>query len=223
MPHARSGEVGDAAWRDYTRLLLTLYDPFVVGPIARFVWRCPSPLLVDEYRRRIRAPHLDIGPGTGYFIDRSGLPDGSDVTIVDPNRNVLRHATRRLARLNVRAIEASVLQALPVSGPFGSAALHLVLHCLPGPTERKAAAVANVAATLAPGGVLFGATVLGTSGDHSWLARRILWAFNRRGAFDNLGDSVDGLRAILEASFDQVDLTTIGSIATFVATKSAAP
>ena len=46
-------------------------------------------------------------------------------------------------------------------GPFDSAALSYVLHCLPGPQSQKAAAIRNAAAVLAPEGVLFGGTVLG--------------------------------------------------------------
>ena len=163
--------------------------------------------------------HLDVGPGTGYFIERSGLPDGSRVTLLDPNTNVLKHASRRLGRLDVTVVEADVLKPLPVDGQFESAALNLVLHCLPGPLDRKATAVANVAAVLEPTGVLFGATVLGRSGPHSWLARRVLGAFNRRGAFDNLDDTEEGLRAILAASFEHVMLETVGSTAIFSATK----
>jgi hypothetical protein len=83
---------------------------------------------------------------------------------------------------------------------------------------RKAAAVANVAAVLAPNGVLFGASVLGMSGPQTWLSRRVLAAFNRRGAFDNLTDTEDGLREILAASFEDVELETVGSIAIFTAT-----
>jgi SAM-dependent methyltransferase len=211
----------DPAYRgqsDYTRLLLNVYDPMVLGLAARFVWRCPTARLVEGYRQHIRDRHLDVGPGTGYFLEQSGLPDRSRVTIVDPNPNVLDHASRRLRRLDVTATEADVLKPLPVDGPFASAALHLVIHCLPGPLSRKALAVANVAAVLAPSGVLFGASVLGASGRHTWLARRVLTAFNRRGAFDNLGDSEEGLREILAESFEQVELEAIGSIAIFAAT-----
>jgi SAM-dependent methyltransferase len=203
--------------RDYTRLLLNLYDPLVLGPIARYVWRCPTPTLVERYRRHIRPRHLDVGPGTGYFIERSELPPGSLVTILDPNPNVLRHVSRRLARLAVTAVEADVLKPLPVTGRFDSAALHLVFHCLPGPLERKADAIANVAAVLAPDGVLFGATVLGRSGRHSWAARRMLDAFNRQGGFANLDDTETRLREILAVSFDRVDLEVVGSIALFAA------
>jgi SAM-dependent methyltransferase len=203
---------------EYTRVVLKAYDPLVLGPIARFVWRCPTTGLVERYRRHIRNPHLDVGPGTGYFLEQSGLPDGSPVTILDPNRNVLRHVSQRLGQLDITSVEADVLKPLPVSGPFNSAALHLVIHCLPGPRARKAGAVANVAAVLAPDGVLFGASVLGTSGRHTWAARRMLAAFNRQGGFDNLADTQEGLGEILEASFEHVEVEAIGSIAIFAAT-----
>ena len=212
----------DPAYRgqaDYSPLLLRLYDPIVIGVVAGLVWRFPADPLPDLYRSRIRERHLDVGPGTGYLIDHSGIPDGSHITIVDPNPNVLRHATRRLHRLNVTAVEADVLKPLPVDGPFDSAALSLVIHCLPGPLTRKAAAIANIAAVLAPDGVLFGASVLGRSGQHTWLGRRVLAAFNRRGAFDNLDDSADGLREILAASFENVELETFRSVVVFSASK----
>jgi SAM-dependent methyltransferase len=204
---------------DYSKPLLRVYDPIVLGFVSWFVWGCPTNRLLDGYRRHIRDPHLDVGPGTGYFIDESGITDGSRVTILDPNATVLRHAGQRLARLDVTAVEADVLKPLPVTGPFASAALNLVIHCLPGPLERKAKAVENVAAVLAPGGVLFGSSVLGTTGPHGWRARRVLSAFNRRGAFDNLEDTEEWLWDILEASFDQVELEVVGSVAIFSATK----
>ena len=210
----------DPAYRgqaDYSRSLLRVYDRLVLGFAARAVWRCPTARLLEGYQQHIRDRHLDVGPGTGYFLERSGLPDSSRVTILDPNPIVLDHASRRLRRLNVTAVEADVLKPLPVDGPFDSAAMNLVIHCLPGPMPRKAAAVANIAAVLAPTGVLFGASVLGTAGPQTWLSRRVLAAFNRRGAFDNLDDTEEGLREILAGSFDHVDLETVGSIAIFAA------
>jgi len=41
---------------------------------------------------------------------------------------------------------------------------------------------------------------------------------NRRGTFDNLGDTEEGLGQILKASFDRVELETVGSMAIFAAT-----
>jgi len=202
---------------EYTPFFLKIYDPLVLGFFTRVVWRCPTTRLVERYRRHVRPLHLDVGPGTGYFLERAGLPAGSPVTILDPNVHVLDHASRRLQRLDITIVEADVCKPLPLDGPFDSAALNGVIHCLPGPLSRKAGAVANVAAVLAPTGVLFGASILGTSGSHTWLSRRALDANNRRGIFDNLGDTQEGLGEILGASFEEVELETVGSVAIFAA------
>ncbi len=216
----------DPAYRgqaEYSRAMLRLYDRLVLGPIARYVWRLPPEVHdhVGFYREHIRPNHLDVGPGTGYFLEHAGLPAGSKVTVVDPNENVLRHVEQRrgrIGRVELTAGQADVLKPLPVSGPFGSAALSFVLHCLPGPMERKAAAIENIATVLAPDGVLFGTTVLGSTGDHNRLARGFLRTFNKRGAFGNLDDTEAGLREILQRSFSNVDLRAIHGIAIFVAT-----
>jgi SAM-dependent methyltransferase len=207
-----------AGQASFTRTALRLYDPFILGLSMRLVWRCPTARLVEGYRQHIGDPHLDVGPGTGYFLDHAGLPDGSRVTLLDPNPNVLAHASARLGELDVTTVEADVLKPLPVVGPFASAAMDLVLHCLPGPPERKAQAVSNIAAVLAPDGVFFGATVLGTSGDHNRMAHRMLDFYGRRGAFDNDGDSEPWLRETLEGSFREVQVETVHSIAIFTAT-----
>lgn len=211
----------DPAYRGqagYTPFLLTIYDPFVLGFMARAVWRCPTPPVVDRYRHHLGHRHLDVGPGTGYFLDKAGLPAGAEVTLLDPNPTVLARASRRLASMNPTTVEADVLKPLPVSGPFDSAALNYVLHCLPGPQSRKAAAIRNVAAVLAPDGGLFGGTVLGSSEQHTRLARATVWAFNRHGDFDNLGDTEEGLRQILEESFETIEIDVVGSVAHFTAT-----
>lgn len=211
----------DPAFRgqsDYSEALLRLYDPLVLGPIARYVWRCPAELAVRQYRQHNRPNHLDVGPGTGYFLEHGGLPGGSKVTVLDPNPNVLRHVTRRLRDLDVTAVEGDVLKPLPVAGPFDSAAMNAVLHCLPGPLDRKAVAVANVASVLAPGATFFGASVLGRSARHTRMGRAFLTAFNRRGTFDNLDDTEEGIADILRRSFRQVTIETVGGLALFTAT-----
>ena len=207
-----------AGQREYSPQFLKIYDPVILGFFTRVVWRCPTIRLVEPYRRFVGHRHLDVGPGTGYFLERAGLPEHSPVTLLDPNAHVLEHASQRLRRLDITTVEADVCKPLPVDGPFDSAALAGVLHCLPGPLSRKARAVANVAAVLAPTGVLFGSSIVGTSGSQTWLSRRALDVLNRRGTFDNLGDTQEGLSEILRASFDQVELETVGSMAIFAAT-----
>jgi ubiquinone/menaquinone biosynthesis C-methylase UbiE len=202
----------------YNPFLLVIYDPFVLGFMARAVWRCPIPPVVERYRRFLGHRHLDVGPGTGYFIEKSAPPVGTEVTLLDPNPNVLARASRRLAAMQPVTIEADVMKPLPVDGRFDSAALSFVLHCLRGPQSHKAVAIRNVADVLAPEGVLFGGTVLGITERHTPQARAVLRAFNWKGDFDNLGDTAEGLREILEESFETVEVDVIGSTAHFTAT-----
>jgi len=203
----------------YSRAFLRIYDPVILGFYGNVVWRCPTSRLVEQYRQRVGHKHLDVGPGTGYFLEHARLPYDSEITLLDPNADVLTHAARRLSDRHPSAIQADVLKPLPLTAGerFDSAALNYVLHCLPGPPERKAAAVRNVAAGLKPGGVLFGATVLGETGPHTRLSRAVLRFVNSRRIFDNLSDTEDGLRDLLEASFATVEMDVIGSVAVFTA------
>ena len=202
----------------YTRFMLAIYDPWVMGFMAPVVWKSPADPIVARYRRNLRHRHLDVGPGTGYLIEKAEPAEGTEITLLDPNPNVLRRSSRRLAALHPVTVEADVMKPLPLEGRFDSAALSFVLHCLRGPQEHKAVAIGNIAAVLEPDGVLFGSTVLGMEARHSRAARRFLRAFNRHGDFDNLGDTVDGLRGILEGSFETADVEEAGSIAHFTAT-----
>lgn len=201
----------------YTRFLLAIYDPWVVGFMAPVVWRESKHPAIERYRKHLGTRHLDVGPGTGYFIEKAEPPEGTEITLLDPNPNVLARSSRRLAALHPVTVEADVMKPLPLQGRFDSAALSFVLHCLRGPDENKAIAIRNIADVLEPNGVLFGSTVLGTEARHSLAARGVLRAFNRHGDFDNLGDTADGLRETLGASFRTVDVEVTRSVAHFTA------
>lgn len=204
-----------AGQREYTPAFLRMYDRLVLGFFARFMWRCPSARLIEHYDHHIRSRHLDIGPGTGYFLERSRPPE--HLTLLDPNPNVLAHASHRLESLRPVTVEADVCKPLPLEQRFDSVALNYVLHCLPGPQATKAAAVRHVAQVLESDGVLFGATVLGTPELHTWLSSAPLRSNNKRGIFDNLDDTEDGLAEILDRSFLQTSVETVGSVAVFAA------
>lgn len=218
-------EPSDPAYKgqkDYGPALLAIYDWWVLGFMSRAVLRSPTSEMVDRYRSLLGPRHLDIGPGSGYFIDAVGSED-MDLTLLDPNRDVLNHCQKRLARFDPILVEADVLKPLPIEGPFDSVAMSAVLHCLPGPMENKGTAIQNAAVVLASDGVLFGGTVLGTSEDHSAPARTFLKVANRQGGFDNLSDTRSGLEAVLSSSFSEVDVDVAGSLALFTARKPIRP
>lgn len=58
----------------YTPLALAFYDLAVLRLSNSLVWQCSSDVLLDFYNQRISDKHLDIGVGTGYFLDKCRFP-----------------------------------------------------------------------------------------------------------------------------------------------------
>ena len=201
----------------YNPVMLAIYDLWVLGFMSRVVLHVPIPPFVENYRAHLGRRHLDVGPGTGYFLEKAAPPEDTEITLLDPNPHVLRRAGKRLASLSPHLVEADVMKPLPVAGRFDSAALSFVLPCLRGPDSNKAIAIRNIADVLTPEGVLFGGTVLGLGERHTRPARAFLRAANKQGGFDNAGDTAEGLRAILTESFHDVAAETVGSAAMFTA------
>src|SRR5262245_33014165 len=137
-------------YRGYNRFLLTIYDPWVLGFMSRAVWRVPIAPYIEQYRRNLGRRHLDVGPGTGYFIEKAEPPTATEITLLDANPNVLARCSRRLEAMHPTTVHARVMEPLPVEGTFDSAALSFVIHCLRGPMENKATAIRNIAAVLEP-------------------------------------------------------------------------
>ena len=181
----------------YNAAMLAIYDVWVLKFMTKAVWKLPVAQGVERYRRHMGHRHLDVGPGTGYFIEKADPSPDTEITLLDPNQTVLRHVAKRLEEWHPITVEADVMKPLPVDGPFDSAALSFVLHCLRGPEGNKAVAVRNIADVLSLEGVLFGGTVLGLQSNHSKSARAFLRAANKQGGFDNVDDTAEGLRRIL--------------------------
>jgi hypothetical protein len=83
----------------YTPLTLAFYDLVVLGFSNSFAWQCPSRLILNFYNHHVSNKHLDIGVGTGYFLDRCRFPsDAPTIALFDLNRNCLAATARRLRR-----------------------------------------------------------------------------------------------------------------------------
>lgn len=205
----------------YNRATLLAYDLWVLGLSNRYAWACPTPVLLEHFSRHAGARHLDIGVGTGYLLRHARFPVARpDIVLADLNPASLAAAARRIRDLEPRTHQVDVLQPfiLP-EGPFASASMNYLLHCLPGPLAAKAPAVRHAAAQLRPGGTLFGATILGDAAGHNRFGRALMAAYNARGIFGNREDSVAGLRAILEPELSGVDVRVVGKVALFSGTR----
>lgn len=215
-----SSDPGYKGYKEYTPRFLRMYDWWVVGVVAPRIWKMGAGPGIDLYKRHMGQRHLDVGPGTGFFIAEAEPPTDTELTLVDANPNVLNHCAETLAAWEPLTIEANVLRPLPIDGPFDSAALMHVIHCLPAPMAAKSESIKHIAATLTDDGVLFGGTLLGLTADHTRPARTFVRIANALGGFDNLSDNVDSLERILEQSFVDVEIEIpTGSVAYFVASR----
>ncbi len=203
----------------YTLGWLSEYDEQVLDKICLEVWRCDRAELLAGYDRNIGERHLDLGPGTGFFLDRcrhsSPRPQ---IALVDLNPAVLAEASERLRRFRPVTFERDVLSPLELGGArFDSAGLNLLLHCLPGGLGHKAKVFDYARAHVVPSGRIFGSTVLAEGVAHSTKAHELLSRLNAMGAFDNQGDSLSALEAELASRFNDYRIIVRGSVAIFEA------
>lgn len=201
----------------YSRVGLHFYDAGVLGASNRLIWRCSSGRILALYQDSVSANHLDVGVGTGYFLDRVSFPVAIPrLGLMDLNGNSLTHTARRLIRYQPEMYRADILAPIATQiEPFDSIGLNYLLHCLPGPMDSKTAAFDNLRPLLRPGGLLFGGTVLRHVPGLPLAARGLMGMYNALGVFGNAEDSVEGLTEALRSRFAEVDIETHGAVALF--------
>ena len=209
-------EAGQAV---YGRFVLSIYDVAVLGISNRLIWKCPTQRLLAHYDRHVTANHLDVGVGSGYFLDHCRFPSPAPrVALVDLNANALAFASRRIARLGPETYRRNVLEPIAIdAGGFDSIGINYLLHCLPGSIESKAVALDHLARLLNAGGVIFGATLLGHGVPRSFLARHLMRTYNLKGIFSNERDDLEGLKRELSRRFGESSVEVVGCAALFSA------
>lgn len=214
-PQSDQVHAGQAIYLPWT---LPLYDRVAFKINCRLLFRVPVSEVVAMFDRNVSPDHLDVGVGTGYFLDNCRTAPQQAITLADLNEHSLRHAARRLARFEVKTVRANALEPLPLpKAAFGSASMNFLLHCVPGSIRQKAKVLDNVAACVRPGGRIFGATVLAKGVPVGAAARASFPLLNWRGVMQNSEDSLDDLRTELAARFPEHKVTVHGCTALFEA------
>jgi SAM-dependent methyltransferase len=217
MPTLDRSDPAHAGQAVYTRSVLSIYDAVVYGFNSPVLWRCPKERIVAHYDANVSARHLDIGVATGALLDACSFPAAPELTLMDLNPNSLAAAAARLARYEPRTHRANVLEDWRLEpDTYDSVAMTHLLHCVPGPMSAKGAtAFEHAHRALAPGGTLFGATILGRGVPISPLARAFIAISNARGILDNREDTP----AALATAFPTRAVTIHGTVALFTARK----
>ncbi|MGO1120159.1 class I SAM-dependent methyltransferase [Rhodovibrionaceae bacterium A322] len=202
----------------YTPKSLRIYDFLVHVVSNHLLWRCPTARIQALHNQHMSNNHLDVGVGTGYFLDKGRFPTPQPrLALMDLNTHCLAHAAQRVARYKPTLHEANILE--PVywqDDKFDSIGLGYLLHCLPGSMKSKAVVFDNLKPLLNDGGCLFGATILGQGVQLNAAARKLMGLYNAKGIFTNGEDNLEDLEANLKKAFRRYDLEVVGSVALFV-------
>ncbi|KAK9235280.1 hypothetical protein V1525DRAFT_275739 [Lipomyces kononenkoae] len=205
----------------YTKLVLRLYDFIVLTVSNQWIWKCPTSILNAHYDRHLTANHLDVGVGTGYFLDTSRFPVAHPrIVLFDLNSNTLEYTTQRIARFAPESYVVNVLEPITLKGltKFDSVGINYLLHCLPGDgIAEKAVVFDHLSGIMNDGAKLFGATILSKGVPCSWLAKALMAFYNEKGIFSNQRDSLSDLKAELEKRFREVEIEIVGCVALFSA------
>jgi len=201
----------------YTKGNLRLYDFVVLGLTNHLIWNCPTNRLIQQYNKHITANHLDVGVGTGYFLDQCRFPSHTPrVALSDINRNSLDFAARRIARHSPETYLRNVLEPVSIDAAnFDSVGINYLLPSHPGSIAAKSVILDHLKALMNPNAVLFGSTLLQGGVSRSWLARRLMVFYNKKGIFSNQHDDLDGLKQALNQRFHDVSIEIVGCAALF--------
>jgi ubiquinone/menaquinone biosynthesis C-methylase UbiE len=203
----------------YSRQFLSVYDLYVLGFSNTFVWQCPSRLILDFYNAHISGKHIDVGVGTGYFLDKCKFPTRQPtIVLVDINPNSLHTSAKRLQRYHPTTHRANVFALFQLEeADFDTISLNYLLHCLPGNLLSKGAVLRNLKPLLNEnGGVIFGTTILGAGIKQNFLAKVLMRAYNSKRIFSNLNDNAADLERVLQDNFRDYSIHIVGCVAFFV-------
>lgn len=212
-----TGEQIAAGQAIYTKAVLSLYDVVVTRASNLYLWRCPKARLVEHYNEHVTANHLDVGVGTGYYLNNCRFPSHSPrVILMDINQNSLDYAAHKISRFKPKTYLRNVLEPISIdSGNFDSIGINYLLHCIPGSIESKAVVFDHFKALMNSNAVFFGSTLLQCGVARNWFAKHLMDFYNARGIFSNRNDNLEGLKRALTKRFRDVSVEVVGCVALF--------
>jgi len=211
-------EQASAGQAVYSSRTLSLYDLIVLGISNRWLWKCPASSLLEHYNNHVTANHLDVGVGSGYFLDHCQFPSTPRLALMDMNNDSLGYASQRVARYQPQRYQQNIL--LPIDhdiDKFDSIAINYLLHCLPGTLSSKSIVFEHLKTLMKPNATLFGSTLLQGNAPRNVCAQKLMNTYNRKGIFSNQQDGLEDLQIGLATHFESVEIKMTGCVALFSA------
>ena len=201
----------------YTRSVLSIYDLWVLGVSNSYIWKCPTRHILKHFNSHVSTNHLDVGVGTGYYLDKGTFPDRAPrIALMDLNANSLDESSKRISRYRPEAYQVNVMDRITLDiAPFDSISVNYLFHCLPGSLETKLCVLDNLSPYLNNGGVIFGSTILSSAEGASAAAKKLMAIYNKKGIFSNADDRYEALESYLSAHYEHYELQRIGCVVLF--------
>ncbi|MFD2179740.1 class I SAM-dependent methyltransferase [Veronia pacifica] len=209
------------AFNIYNSQILQVYDFWVLGMTNLFFWKCPTRVITEKFEISLSKNHIDVGVGSGYFLDHCLKKDTCRIGLVDANKTCLSATSKRIKRFRPETYVADIRDPLNVeTEQFDSMSLNFVLHGLPGTMDEKSVVLGNVLKLLRPGGKLFGSTVLCDSSlDTGVAAKTLMKIYNKFGIYSNQSDTLNELKKVLNEHLDYIEIDIVGCVAVFSGSK----
>ena len=199
--------------KTYTKKSLFFYNFRVLFFNNTFVWKCSTKKLLDQFKKYTSRNHLDIGVGTGFYLDKVRKKI-INIDLMDLNNNCLNQVSQVLKDKTPNVYKIDILKDISSSfySKYDSISFNYLIHCLPD-NGNKDLVFKNVAKMLKQEGVAFGATVINDYKND--LAIKVSKKYNNIGKFDNKNDTYLKIEGYLQSSFKDYTIEQVGSVCLF--------
>ena len=203
-------------WRNknFITTSLKFYD-FLVNDInCNFVWRCNKNNIFENYKSNVKKNHLEIGPGTGYFL-KNDLKI-KNLTLLDINNQTLLFSKNNLSNKysNINILNYDIFNSKLELDDIESVGLNYVLHCVPGKLENKIDKLINNLSS-SNKVTFFGATVVNDNNIQSYLSNMELFLLNKYLIFNNKEDYSSNLIKYFKDNNINFNYKIIGNVLIF--------
>lgn len=193
------------------------YDRIVNDFNCKHVWKCSTKNIIDNYQKNISNNHLEIGPGTGFFLNKKNTGiNFKKLTLVDVNKDILQFSKKNLEQYysNIEILHSDLFsQKISESIYFESVGVNYVLHCVTGNLQTK---LDNLIDNLGNNKYnLFGASVICDPLHMNTIAEYELIFLNTLGIFNNNEDTYYELEEYLNNRNIKFSLKKQGYVAIF--------
>ena len=176
-------------WRNknFVSRFINVYDYLVNDINCKYAWRCPQKNIFNKYNKYLGRNHLEIGPGSGYFLKNKNI---NNLTLIDINQDILNYSYNNLISNNyeIKIKNHNIFnQELKLNSEFDSVGLNYVLHCIPGRIENNIDSIINNLKNKNDY-ILFGSSVLNDVNLQTRLSKLELIYLNKNKVFHNTND-----------------------------------